>query len=887
MPIEQTDIVRTQLRVEGAPQYAAELQKGADSLEKFAGAEGHAGKQASAMAAGLQALAATGMTAAFGSLAKGMTTASAQMERYNAQFKVLMGSASAARAEMSTLVSVAAKTPFDLPGIIEADRMLKAFNLDLGGTEKTLVTFGDAAAAMGVPLQQMIAGAARFKAGVFSIDEAARLGVTREKLAEFGIQFSKTGELLNREDLFPAFIKLIGRFSGTMAEVSKTTEGRLSNLGDAVFQLKSKIGDTMTPAFKVGIESATKLVEAMGRLGPATQRQIGMFVVLGTAVGGLAAAYNGYLMLKRLGIIAENTDAIAKGRVTASIVAKDVAAMRSMGISEKVIAQLTVETAAANATAQANMNLAGARGAGAGAAALGIAGRVGSFVGRWGPMVAGGYLAMNALGTLTRGRGEAGQVAEQPSNPLLNIGAGAWLGSKLGLPGAIAGAVAGAGYSVYDMSSTGRHNQQIDVANQAQARAEIRRLKQVQQNKEIAEAAEKKIKAEEEALKNLEKGMLAQKDYLAVLEAQGKIVAAKNDSETAHIPILEKQVEGAKKYAALLDDLVKNLPVTEKGEEERAKALKDRLDATVAIAELEKSIRDIRKKSEEESAAFALFMVENERQRVDNAIAKRKAEEDAGRASLSQQAANIDAMLSLAQAKGQLTPALLNAANAARADIRSKQLTDIGSQEAGANLFLSGNAREAELMRLRGARIGLSADAYSQSQGPRQLIESTLRGWYDLAKSNPEMAKQYGMDWQAMGGRLLGMYREDYANAAPGSMKQLESMQQIFAILGEDDKWKSRGDLMAKAFNDRLGEGVNSYAAKLTSELHQQALNLPSGASELLPAFGRKRPRNGTVVMQNQIVINGGNKEEIMTELSKLLDSLAYYESGAYSVTGR
>lgn len=187
-----------------------------------------------------------------------MVGAAAQMERYEAQFSVLTGSIEAARKRLEALVSFAAKTPFDLPGIVEADRLIQAFNLDIGGLEKSLRTYGDAAAGMGVPIQEVIPIMAKLKAGMFEIEQMARLGITREALAKFGIQFTKTGEVINRKDLFPAAIELLSRFDGMMDKVSKTAEGRFSNMRDAIFQTSAALGKALLPVVKEYTDAITE-----------------------------------------------------------------------------------------------------------------------------------------------------------------------------------------------------------------------------------------------------------------------------------------------------------------------------------------------------------------------------------------------------------------------------------------------------------------------------------------------------------------------------------------------------------------------------------------------------------------------------------------------------
>lgn len=230
-------------------------------------------------------------------LGKQLVSASGQMERYRAQFTVLMGSADAARVRLEKLTNFAAKTPFDLPGVIEADRMLKAFNIDLGGMDKTLTIVGDAAAGMGVSITEVVPILAKLKAGMFEVEQMARLGITRESLAKFGIEFTKAGEVVNREDLFPAAIKLLSRFQGTMDATSKTLEGRMSNLRDAIFQVSAALGDALLPLVKTYADRITDALNATKKWSESHQEAAGFVALTGAKLTVATAALGGFIWL--------------------------------------------------------------------------------------------------------------------------------------------------------------------------------------------------------------------------------------------------------------------------------------------------------------------------------------------------------------------------------------------------------------------------------------------------------------------------------------------------------------------------------------------------------------------------------------------------------------
>ena len=304
--------------------------------------------------------------------AKQMVSAAGQMERYSAQYKVLTGSAEAAEKRLKQVSDFAAKTPFDLPGVIEADKLVQAFNLDLGGLEPTLEAFGDTAAAMGVPMDQVIRGMAKLKAGMFDMAEMAPMGITREELSKLGVQFSATGQVLNKDELFPAAIRLLSKFKGTMSGMSETTEGKLSNLSDSFFQLKASAGESLLPALKLGVEGMTKFIDIAKVV---VDTPIGKaFVIAGVGAGVLTTA---------LGLLGVMLPSIIRGYVILTgAQMKNAVAARASAAANMQAASAIGTAGAAAATAAPALAAGGAAAGGAAAVAGGAA--AGGAAAKWG-----------------------------------------------------------------------------------------------------------------------------------------------------------------------------------------------------------------------------------------------------------------------------------------------------------------------------------------------------------------------------------------------------------------------------------------------------------------------------------------------------------------------
>src|SRR5207248_10172096 len=127
---------------------------------------------------------------------------------YGTQLAVLMGGTEQAKARLGELSDFAAKTPFELPAVVKAEKVLQGFGLTgekamkmTGAASNDLLTIiGDVAAGTGVSFDEMALYMGKFSAGATgeAMSRFEELGiVTREQLSGMGIQFSKAGELMS------------------------------------------------------------------------------------------------------------------------------------------------------------------------------------------------------------------------------------------------------------------------------------------------------------------------------------------------------------------------------------------------------------------------------------------------------------------------------------------------------------------------------------------------------------------------------------------------------------------------------------------------------------------------------------------------------------------
>lgn len=187
-------------------------------------------------AASLASKAVLGLGAALTTAGVFAVKSAASYEQQRTAFEAMLGSADEAKKLLREVSDFAAQTPFELPEVVTGAKRLLAFGVSAKDVTKKLTLVGDAAAKMGVPIDQAINVWAKAKAGMFDIAEFAPLGVTREKLEKFGVTFKKTGEVVDRSKLGPALEKFWGSDGtvGMMNRQSKTFTGVMSNISDTI-----------------------------------------------------------------------------------------------------------------------------------------------------------------------------------------------------------------------------------------------------------------------------------------------------------------------------------------------------------------------------------------------------------------------------------------------------------------------------------------------------------------------------------------------------------------------------------------------------------------------------------------------------------------------------
>lgn len=223
-------------------------------------------------------LAAKGLEAAAGAIGQvkgAMIGGNAEMEAYTTQFSTLLGSTGAAQERLKELAKFGAETPFELPEIAAAEKVLVGFGLtgqkvaDLTGKNanefRTLV--GDIAASTGQSFEEISLLFGKMSSGATgeSLARFQELGIaTKEQLAAMGVEFGKSGELLSPLPVaMEAITKLTAeKFSGGMLALSKTFGGLVSTFQDTLAQMGRELGAPIFEAAKGGL---IKVLEVLNK----------------------------------------------------------------------------------------------------------------------------------------------------------------------------------------------------------------------------------------------------------------------------------------------------------------------------------------------------------------------------------------------------------------------------------------------------------------------------------------------------------------------------------------------------------------------------------------------------------------------------------------------
>ena len=240
----------------------------------------------------------------------------AEFEKYNAVLTNTFGSSQMAGQAMQGLEEFASKTPFQLNEITGA--YIKMVNRGLIPTKKELTSFGDIASSQGKSIDQFTEAILDAQTG--EMERLKEFGFTAEKHGKkVAMTFKGQTQTIDlTAESMRKYFDTVGQMkgvSGSMAAISETLEGKLSNLSDAADSLKRAIGAGLSPYIKVVVSGLTSMAAWAQRNLDVLVPIAGVFL----AVGASLAVYSVGLMIAKK----------AQDGMTRAIIAQNLALLAS------------------------------------------------------------------------------------------------------------------------------------------------------------------------------------------------------------------------------------------------------------------------------------------------------------------------------------------------------------------------------------------------------------------------------------------------------------------------------------------------------------------------------------------------------------------------------
>jgi hypothetical protein len=177
-------------------------------------------------------VALTAFGAASALVAVGVISTGVSFEALRARLKTVEGSAEGAKKAFAGIQAFAKSTPFQLEEVTTAFVRLKSLGLD--ASNESLKSFGNLAAAQGIPIIEVIEAVA--DASTFEFERIKSLGVKASVAGEkVSLTFKGQTKVIAKEaGAVQDYLRNLGDvdFAGAMADQMATTSGSISNLQD-------------------------------------------------------------------------------------------------------------------------------------------------------------------------------------------------------------------------------------------------------------------------------------------------------------------------------------------------------------------------------------------------------------------------------------------------------------------------------------------------------------------------------------------------------------------------------------------------------------------------------------------------------------------------------
>lgn len=270
---------------QGIEQAKKETQSAANSLNRSANTAGSgvSGMASQFAAASAKATVLANMLTSLGTKAVGLAkdfvemgiSYNAQIEKYTTGFTNMLGSAQAAQEAMQAIQEDAARTPFDVASLTQANQLLISAGENAEYSRKVINALGDAVSATGgssAELSRMAANLQQIanvgKAATIDIKQFAYAGINiYQILADYtGKSVQEVQKMTISYDLLSQALIAAseegGRYYNAMNTQSQTLKGRTDTLKDNVSQLAGLLTGNLTSALGGVISKLNEMVLA-------------------------------------------------------------------------------------------------------------------------------------------------------------------------------------------------------------------------------------------------------------------------------------------------------------------------------------------------------------------------------------------------------------------------------------------------------------------------------------------------------------------------------------------------------------------------------------------------------------------------------------------------
>ena len=219
-------------------------------------------------------IASTFSVYAVSSFVRSMVEAGSKVEDAQTGLTTLLGNAKDASRVIQNTMEDATKTPFAFEGLLNANKALISAGVNADNARQDVLNLGNAIAATGggdAELQRMVVNLQQIsntgKATALDIKQFAFAGVNIYKVLEAaGIKANAKGEesAITYEQITMALKRAHeagGIYYHGLENMAGNTSVKISNLGDAVFQLKVKMFNDLKPAIEGVLTGLFKLID--------------------------------------------------------------------------------------------------------------------------------------------------------------------------------------------------------------------------------------------------------------------------------------------------------------------------------------------------------------------------------------------------------------------------------------------------------------------------------------------------------------------------------------------------------------------------------------------------------------------------------------------------